>query len=277
MPTRGTPSIETLLCLRENLDGYPNILLTAIRKPVVEACNDLFRQATELDVNRLPFDPIFMTLADDSWWAPGLIERAVSLLESNPEVDILTTVVSCREPNGRVVGVTLNGDSIQLLGHKPGEMIPLRYGNLHTAFIRPRVIRLLADCPAPFDMYSAIDSCVIDCETYRVTMPLTEDYAFLGRAAARGVKVATERTLIVGHVEPETGQVFMPNMDVRVSNGLEAPSAVRGTEFVAPKPRRYFQSDEIDVLAQELEIEKSDGSRMTVPFSHPLAVNTQKT
>lgn len=37
MPTRGAVSIETLLCLRENLDGYAHKLLTAIRMPVVEA------------------------------------------------------------------------------------------------------------------------------------------------------------------------------------------------------------------------------------------------
>ena len=31
MPTRGAVAIETIFCLREHLDGYPNKLLTAFR------------------------------------------------------------------------------------------------------------------------------------------------------------------------------------------------------------------------------------------------------
>ena len=39
MPTRGTVAIETMLCLREHMDDYPNKLVTVFRKPVVEARN----------------------------------------------------------------------------------------------------------------------------------------------------------------------------------------------------------------------------------------------
>jgi hypothetical protein len=56
MPTRGAVSIETMLCVREHLDGYPNKLLTAIRKPVVEARNQLAKDARELNQNSLDFD-----------------------------------------------------------------------------------------------------------------------------------------------------------------------------------------------------------------------------
>ena len=42
MATRGAVSIETT---REHLDGYPNKLLTAFRKPVVEARNQLAKEA----------------------------------------------------------------------------------------------------------------------------------------------------------------------------------------------------------------------------------------
>ena len=33
-PRRGAVSIETMLCLREHLNGYPNRLLTAFRRPI---------------------------------------------------------------------------------------------------------------------------------------------------------------------------------------------------------------------------------------------------
>ncbi len=35
-PRRGAVSIETMLCLREHLNGYPNRLLTAFRRPIVK-------------------------------------------------------------------------------------------------------------------------------------------------------------------------------------------------------------------------------------------------
>jgi hypothetical protein len=69
MPTRGAVVIETMLCLREHLDGYPNKLLTAFRKDVVTARNELAQQARSLDPEKLPFDPKYCFLADDDlWW-----------------------------------------------------------------------------------------------------------------------------------------------------------------------------------------------------------------
>jgi hypothetical protein len=89
MPTRGTVSVETMLCLREHLDGYPN-KLTAIRKPVVEARNQLAKEVRELDANSLDFDPRYILWADDDcWFPPGHVDKAVGILEANPDVSMV--------------------------------------------------------------------------------------------------------------------------------------------------------------------------------------------
>ena len=77
MPTRGAVSIETMLCLREHLDGYPHKLLTVFRKPVVEARNQLVKETRELDANPLDFDPRYVLWVDgDAWWPEPLSEKA---------------------------------------------------------------------------------------------------------------------------------------------------------------------------------------------------------
>jgi hypothetical protein len=43
-------------------DGYSNKLLTAIRKPVVEARNQLAKEARDLDSNTLDFDPRYVLI-----------------------------------------------------------------------------------------------------------------------------------------------------------------------------------------------------------------------
>lgn len=97
MPTRGAVSIETMLCLREHLDGYPNKLLTVFRKPVVEARNELARQARELNPNELDFDPRYCLLIDDdAWWPEGHVTRAIEILEANPDVSMVTSLFSDR-------------------------------------------------------------------------------------------------------------------------------------------------------------------------------------
>lgn len=58
LPSRGTPSIETALCLREQLDGFPNVLKAVFRKPAEVAANQLFHDAREIVASgTLPFKP----------------------------------------------------------------------------------------------------------------------------------------------------------------------------------------------------------------------------
>jgi hypothetical protein len=100
MPTRGVVSIETMLCLREHLDGYPNELLTAIRKPIVEARNTLVKEARELDPNTLDFEPRYVLwVDDDAYWPSGCVSRGVGILEANPDVACLAAVNSGRKPS----------------------------------------------------------------------------------------------------------------------------------------------------------------------------------
>jgi hypothetical protein len=101
MPTRGAVAIETLLCLRHHLDGFPSKLLTVFRKDVVTARNELTKQARELDPEKLDFDPKYCLLTDDDhWWPAGHISRCVTILEENPDVDMVGGIYSWKRRRG---------------------------------------------------------------------------------------------------------------------------------------------------------------------------------
>ena len=75
MPTRGAVAIETMFRLREHLDDYPHRLANKIRKPVVEARNQLAKEVRELDANTLDFDPRYVLwVDDDAWWPAGHVD-----------------------------------------------------------------------------------------------------------------------------------------------------------------------------------------------------------
>jgi hypothetical protein len=104
MPSRGAVSIETMLRLREHLDGYPSRLKVAFRKDVVTARNELAKYARDIEPASLDFDPEFVLLTDDdAWWPQGHVERAVQIFEANPNVDMIVGThcarTVCQSPN----------------------------------------------------------------------------------------------------------------------------------------------------------------------------------
>jgi hypothetical protein len=245
MPTRGAVSIETMLCLREHLDGYPNKLLTAFRKPVVEARNQLAKEARELDPNSLDFDPKYVLwVDDDAWWPSGHVDRAVSILEANPDVDMLSGLFCARQSNARPVAAT--AEDVQKgqchyfpLKYECGELVPLIAGGAHWFIVRRAMLQTVGD--APFNRL-----------TYKEAFPsyragqnpqMTEDVSFYARVNNAGGKIVIERSLLVAHIEAKTGKAYYPNLGPHKANGLEAPTPIDDADDEASKERTYFAGD----------------------------------
>jgi hypothetical protein len=248
MPTRGAVSIETMLCLREHLDGYPNKLLTAFRMPVVEARNQLAKEARELDPNSLDFDPHYVLwVDDDASWPASHVSKAVEILEANPEVDMVSGVFSIRMAYRNVVGITPANQLLDevMLRHKPGELIPVKYAGAHWNLMRRSLLDKVGDEPfnrLPWDVLCAHDRtlaainklCDADERGH-------EDYSFCYRVGKAGGKIVTERSLLVGHVSVSDGRCYFPWSPALTANGLEAPYYTdECAASTLPERRGYF-------------------------------------
>ena len=211
-----------MLCLRENLDGYPHVLRTAIRKPVVEARNQLAKEVRELDANTLDFDPHYVLwVDDDAFWPAGHVDRAVAILEGNPDVAMVAGAFCGRLaylPPLAVVTDGKNVAAVNLMAHEPGELIDVHLSGMHWNMIRTECLERLGD--NPFDRLPAtIASLALTESPGRL---LREDESFTWRVHNVG-RIVTERSLIVGHVDVSTGRVYMPNQPAMIANGLGAP------------------------------------------------------
>jgi hypothetical protein len=246
MPTRGVVAIETMLCLREHLDGYPHVLKVAFRKPVVEARNQLAKEARELNAEHLNFDPKYVLwVDDDAWWPYGTVDRAVRILEENPDVSVVSGLFCAREGYAKAVAgkaVPFHGltvwDVYAPLSHEVGELLPLDLCGGHWFIIRRDVLKAMGD--DPFDR--------LPIEVVLPSHPKTgalaaEDLSFFRRLRTAGYKIVTERTLRVGHVDVQNGLCYFPDIAPRIANGLEPPKYDRDlTRAKAPpsgKPRFY--------------------------------------
>lgn len=244
MPTRGVVSIETMLCLREHLGGYPNKLLTAIRKPIVEARNQLAKEARELDPSTLDFDPRYVLwVDDDAWWPAGHVDRAVRILEDHPDVSMIVGAYCGRLaylPPLAIVTDGTNVNAVNLMKHEPGELIDVHIAGLHWNVVRKECLERLGD--NPFDRLPAT-------EVFSSESPgrlLREDESFSWRVHRVG-RIVTERSLRIGHVDV-TGLVYFPNSPPMLANGLE-PSLYDAELAQADPPiktsdsRTYFENE----------------------------------
>jgi hypothetical protein len=216
MPTRGAVSIETMLCLREHLDGYPNKLLTVFRKPVVEARNELAKQVRELDDTTLDFDPRYVLMVDDdAHWLPGTVDRAVKVLEDNPDVAMMIGAYCARAPHWPPLAMVTNGEKLRVvnfLRHEPGTLIDVDVCGLHWNLVRRELLTQLGD--EPFNRLPAT-------ELLPKSPPgvlLREDESFCRRVLKIG-RVVVDRSLRVGHVDVTTGKAYYPNFPTMKANG----------------------------------------------------------
>jgi hypothetical protein len=230
MPTRGAVAAETFLCLREHLDGHPIILKTAIRKDVVTARNELAKLAREIDADGLPFEPTYvLSVDDDAWWPAGHVDRAVEILDANPDVTMVSGVFGKREANrGTTLMLDIEPtavatdtlDMVKRYGYIPsryqdGELTRLRYCGLHWVMFRRSVLDALGD--SPFGQIQLVDR-------YLASQPHleAEDFSFCWRLRQVGGVIVTERSLLVGHVETATGTVYFPFAAGRKSRGYSS-------------------------------------------------------
>jgi cellulose synthase/poly-beta-1,6-N-acetylglucosamine synthase-like glycosyltransferase len=247
MPTRGAVANETFLCLRERLDGYPHLLKTVFRKDVVTARNQLAKEAREIDTGKLDFEPKYvLCIDDDMWWPKGHVDRAIRILEDNPDVDMVCGRVSRRQPFGPTLAfarpeapttVAELGESwYEPEQYADGELTPIWFGSLAWALMRRDCLDRVGD--APFRP--------IRCDTVFPTDPesggefMPEDYSFFSRAIAAGAKIVIERTLLIGHVDATGGNMYFPNTMPRRARGLSVPTEV-GDPSLVSAPRAYFE------------------------------------
>lgn len=252
MPTRGAVSVETMLCLREHLDGYPNELLTAFRKPVVEARNQLAKEARELNPTYLDFDPKYVLwVDDDAWWPAGHVDRAVSILEDHPDVAMVSGLFCKREPNVRPVAMTTEHVQIgpkQLwrfydplkCEYETGELTPLMLGGGHWFIIRRAMLQKVGD--APFNRLTWKEAFPNDGSAQETKM--AEDLSFCVRVNNAGGKIVTERSLLVGHVDVTNGLCYYPNSPALMANGLGAPCYAKDASKANDSKARSYHSDD---------------------------------
>lgn len=115
--------------------------------------------------------------------------------------------------------------------YKSGELTTLQAGNLHWAVSRPSLLELMDD--EPFTQLS-VHSVYPD--TPDDGTMLLEDASFFARAEGKGVKIVTEPSLIVGHVDVKTGLCYFPDTAARIANGLEPPLYSEAHSKVPQKP-----------------------------------------
>jgi hypothetical protein len=260
MPTRGAVSIETMLCLREHLDGYPNELLTAFRMPVVEARNQLAKEARELNPTPLDFDPKYVLwVDDDAWWPSGHVDRAVSILEDHADVDMVSGLFCIREPFAPPAAVTTEHRQIgpkQLwcpyfpLKYQPGELTPLIVAGSHCFIIRRAMLQTVGD--APFNRLTKNEAFPSDRTPQNPLQP--EDFSFCVRVNNVGGKIVIERSLLVGHVDVTSGLCYYPNSPALMANGLGAPYYAKDASKGYDSAVRSYHSDDKGENVWKLDI-----------------------
>jgi hypothetical protein len=206
-----------MLSLRENVP-YPHILKTVFRRPVVEARNQLAKEAREVDETTLDFDPRYVLwVDDDAWWPASTLERAVNILEENPDVSMLAGAFSQRAPYFPPSAATTAHQEVVYLRYEPGYLIPLAVAGGVWWLMRRELLSIVGDEP-----FNRLPLTLLDKQASPdVLMP--EDHSFCVRVKQKGQKIVTERMLRVAHVDIQSGLAYEPFMPPLIANGLDAP------------------------------------------------------
>lgn len=217
MPTRGAVSIETMLSLRDSVP-YPQVLKTVFRKPVVEARNQLAKEAREVDETTLDFEPRYVLwVDDDAWWPAATLERAVNILEANPDVSMLAGAFSQRAPYFPPSAATTAHQEVVYLRYEPGELIPLAVAGGVWWLMRRELLNIVGDEP-----FNRLPFTLLDKQASSDAL-MPEDHSFCVRVKQKGQKIVTERMLRVAHVDIQSGLAYEPFMPPLIANGVDAP------------------------------------------------------
>lgn len=245
MPTRGAVAIETMLCLRNRLDDYPHVLKVAFRKPVIEARNQLAKDARELDPATLLFEPKYVLCTDDDlWWPRGHISRCVGILEENADVDMVCGIYSLRATGIMTCHYTFdpatldkftmipylkdgNLDTPNIIdrlyspsNYEDGELAKLAFGEPGWAVMRRSLFDRVGNDPFDRIRFDEFPGYGPD---FARTL-LSDAESFCVRVNRCGGKIVTERSLLVGHVDVDNGLMYFPYVAPRVASGLSVPT-----------------------------------------------------
>jgi hypothetical protein len=235
MPTRSSPSEETMACLRNSMDGFPFRIELVAGLGVVGARNELARRIVSQRTPTARKYPFVLWADDDSYWWPGSVRRAVEIMAADKEIAALCGYFSPRGPNIRPMAFRADGGSV--LPAPPGIAERPRSIDMcgfHWVMMRRECLEAVGD--APF------------------TLPprgiIREDHAFCDRMARCGMKLFCATDIVIAHVESATGRAYVPNLPTILVKDL--PYCANLVAKVERVPRRSYGSQEIDRRTEAL-------------------------
>lgn len=223
MPTRGSVSVETVLCINEHLRPYE--LLTVPRLPVVPARNLLAAWARESTAKYV------LWLDDDVYFTRDHVETAVSILEENP-VDMVASMYSnrCAYGDSNAIARRDFTRSIAPMGLPPGQLEPVSYCGFGFVLMRRALLHRVGD--KPFDRLP-LES-IAEWPLRDIPGRMAEDFSFCKRVHQCRGKIVTERSLVPGHVDVQDGLLYYPLLPPLLANGSNRPLPL-------PKAYRSFR------------------------------------
>lgn len=189
---------QTQHCLEHNLDDLPNVM---------ESSGDedtLIATALNVDPESLSFEPKFvLTCTGETFWRPGIVRKAVTILEDNADVGLVYGLASAyMEPFSPSSGVSIERvghvnpfdfagttdalkDAVNPYHHKIGELIPIRCWCFRWTLIRRDLLCRLKYRDGSLRMVAEINQ--------------------------SGLRAVTERTLTIGIVDLDSQAIHYPN------------------------------------------------------------------
>lgn len=199
MPTRGAVCIETLHALLNNTDGLAPQLLSAARKSVSEARNEITRKARNLS------DALLLWVDDDAWWPPRTIARMIDLLARLRNLDIVAGWFTARSPFFPPMAFCEDNPVALTAGKTVPELVEVSLVGGHCFIHHVSLLAALPDDPFSVPKNSHEP----------------EDFVFARRVRAAGGRIFVAPDLPVAHVEASTGRAYLPNLAAgRIVNNL---------------------------------------------------------
>lgn len=196
LPTRGAVSVETHASMLSRMNGVSRCFSTVARKPVDEARNFLAGAAI---ASQQQMGAMFaLWVDDDAAWPQGTVERMLTFIKSHPECDLLAGWCSTRAPNMPPMAwrVRNNMNSFPKPGVdcKMGQVVEVESVAFHFVLHRIDLLKRLGENPFTLGPEA-------DC---------SEDIAFCDRVRAAGGRIFVDTGSWVAHIEPTTGDAFLP-------------------------------------------------------------------
>jgi GT2 family glycosyltransferase len=203
---RGGISDVTAACLQEHLDGYPHVVKVCTEGNVVEARNQLAKEAREHPGD----EPYVLWIDDDVWFTGDHVDTAVGILDDNPGVDMVTALAAhrCAYSDSNAYELRDQTCAISPMTLQHGELAKVSYCGFHFVLHR----RALLDR--------------VGVDPFNEQVGMAEDWAFCHRVRSAGGRIVTERSLLVGHYEVEDGLVYFVHRPPTIPNGADQPLPV---------------------------------------------------